>query len=373
MKKFIFIFIIFTFICSFFVFKEINSVYADNNQPNNISVFALDKDDQPLDTSIFYNNVLSVDYASLDDDFKVTFVTNAISGAAQWKKNDVAMEYQNEYQLTLYKTTSNKLQLILVGETRYSFVLIEDGEEQSIDIIVRITDETDARKIIFNTTLNPQQISNNTPTIYFTALLPSTKSHTITYYVKTPNANEYRALQSSSNVYEFNPSKFINSKNGYGLYSFMAMSVETLSSIKTKIHYSQTFNYTASVDTIDVERITISSEIVQNTRARVEACKFTLNNANNIDYNLVHWYIGEKLYCVGSSFVYEPVSTDAYRVVAKYATSSDILTELDSLRIEPQTTGTNLLILYVGIGVAVISLFFAISIIITNKRRDIAW
>ena len=369
MKKITFLFAVFL-LFSGINMALVNSLNSYADSPGQISITAYDKNNHQLENTVFANNTLSLDYGNLEDDFRVTFRTNATNGIAQWKRNDVSLNLP-EYQLTLYKNTTNELQLLLVGDCKYTFVLSNGQDEQSVDINVRITDLQEARKVLFVSSLTPQTISENTPEINFTALLPTTKSYSVTYYVKTPNSNDYALMTGAS----FNPENMVNGINGFGTYSFMAVAEESVSKTKTKIHYSNAINYSTSEITIDVDRITIVSEIVENTRARVEASRFSLTGASNLNYDLVQWYIGDSATpsAVGREFVYEPNTTDAYKVTAKYATTKEALTELDSVRIEPQATGTNLLILYVSAGVIGLSVIFAITIIITNKRRDIAW
>lgn len=344
-------------------------------EPASISITALDKNGNAFDNTVFNNNVLSIDYADMDDNFKVTFRTNATSGAAQWKKDNVALSFQNEYELSLFKTTSNAEQLLLVGDSKYTFLLSNGADTMSVDVNVKITDKTSIRKLLFFSTLSIEEITHNSPAITLKALLPTTKPYTVTYFIKTPNSNEYIPQESTTaNTFVFTPSTMINSNNGYGTYGFMASAVENVSNRDTLLHHSNAISYKAKLDSIDIADVTIEYTVIENTRARVEAGKFILAGIDDLDISLIQWYVGDNILCgVGAEFIYEPTNTDPYRVIAKYATSDQALTKLAEIKIEPQTTGTSLLILYVAGGIAIISIFFTISIIITNKRRDVAW
>jgi len=373
MKKIYILFAIFTLLMGVsFVFMQNKTVCAES--PQDIVILAYDKNDHLFESNIFANNSFVLDYSAMEDDFVVTFKSNAVSGAAQWYKNNEAIPFKNEYLFTLYKNTNDASQLILVGDSKYSFSLTDESGTNSIDISFRVTDTTDSRALLFTTNFPTTDITADSPKVTLSALLPTTKPHSTYFYLKTPNSNEFiKISKEPSDTCEFRPSEIINSSSGFGTYSFMAISTENISNSKVKTHYSKVINYTASVGVIDMEQISINQTVVKNTKARVEAFLFSLSGANNINTNLVYWYVGNTLMGTGADFIYESPSTEPYRITAKYAISSDNLQELDSVRVEPQTTGTGLLLLYVGIGVAFVSILFTITLVITNKRRDNAW
>lgn len=367
MKKTFFIFSLFLGIFgAFFMLQSNPCAYADNET---ISVVARNGYGQTLTLT---NNSFFTDYGSLEDDFSITLDAQVTSGIMQWKKGNVVLS--NEKSLTLYKSTQNTDNLLLVGNTIYTFTVTSEEHTSEVRVQISVTDNDNSMDLIFSRdNESVTTVTKASPSITFKSILPTAKSHTINFYLKVPNQSEYSIVSENTSTYTFDPSKVLNNENGFGNYCVMAVATEKISSSETKTYYSDVvlFSYTEALP--DFTPIKIKSEIVKNTKARVEANKFTLEDADALNTNFIQWYVGDTLQCVGKSFIYEPKSTDLYRVTAKYATSESLLIEIDSVRIQPNPTGTDILILYIAGIVVAISIVFGISIYIFNKKRDVVW
>lgn len=295
----------------------------------------------------------------------------------QWK-NSNGFVLSNSAELILHKKIeSMSNEPIMVGDSTYTVTIINsDGESAEKSILVRISDNK-LLSTIQSFAINeiPESITNSSSALSFYAKLPVVSGVTTTWQIKTPNATSYRDI-ATTEKFTFDPSQMLTPENGYGEYRLFAIAHDSKTS---KTYYSKTFTINASAPELgaNTSAYTISSTVVDNSKANIEAFKFTLSTTANLNVDNIYWYVSENDVLVktstGDFFVYEPTTTDAFKVVAKYKTPSNNLIELASYRGSPQVTGTHILIIYIVVAVAVLSIILAISIKITNKKRDVVW
>lgn len=266
---------------------------------------------------------------------------------------------------------------IMVGDSTYTITIInsETGESSLKNVLIRITDRnmiTSIQSHAIGNFDNPLTISSDP--ITFFAKLPIINGIETTWYIKTPNSTSYRPI-CNEEKFIFEPSQILSSENGYGDYKLFAVALNTATSQK---HYSQTYTVKTVAPKIsqNVAGYSITSKVVDNSRANIEGFKYTLNTTANLDAKNIYWYVSVNDVMVktstGDVFVYEPTTTTSFKVEAKYKTAEGLIT-LASHKESPQVTGTHILIISVLVGVAILSVILTISIKVTNKKRDVVW
>lgn len=364
-----------------------NDVYAEltGYTINITSQIANDDSGQYIDTDKFNSatNTFTADYSDFIETGSISFVGSAVASEEttvvpaftyEWK-NSAGDVLTNSANLVLYKNASTTAQsLILIGETKYVFTITnttDNSSEQKV-ITVKITDSNNACDLHMFLPTVPAEVTNASSELKFSAKLPIVNGSAINWYLKTPNGTAYNLVQSNSEEYLFRPSAVVNNKNGFGTYKVMAIGYNK----NTKSYYYST-DYeiigTEATKNLVTSDYTIAVRVIDNTRANIEAYEYSLTNSSNLNCENIVWYINNIKYATGSTFIYEPSDTDAYKVVAKYKRTDGTITEIATHRQEPNATGTEQLIIYIVVAVAILSAIFAVSIIVTNKKRDVVW
>ncbi len=364
-----------------------NDVYAEleGYTINISSQIANDSSGQYVDTDKFNSatSTFTADYSDFIETGSISFIGSATASEEttttptftyEWK-NSAGDLLTNSSNLVLYKkATTTDQSLILIGETKYVFTIknaTDNTSEQKV-ITVKITDSNNTCDLHMFLPTIPAEVTNASSDLKFSAKLPIVNGSAINWYLKMPNGTAYNSVQSNSEKYTFRPSELVNNKNGFGIYKIMAIGYNK----NTKSYYYST-EYeilgTEATKNLITSDYTIAVRVIDNTRANVEAYEYSLTNSSNLNCENIVWYINNIKYATGSAFIYEPSDTDAYKVVAKYKKTDGTITEIATHRQEPNATGTEQLIIYILVAVAVLSAIFATSIIVTNKKRDVVW
>lgn len=384
MKKMHF-FAIFLLIATIFTFCPKQIAYGELNgyTINVFAQFATGSSGNYSDCENFnaVTNTLLEDYSTFGTNGSLIFTGQAVANgkanstlAYEWKTPSGAV-LTNSSSLILYKNAENPEQpLIMIGETKYVLTITntQDNSFSQIVVTTKITDTSSTCQLLTYTPTIPAEVNSLSDNLSFSAKLPIVNGTTINWYLKTPNSSSFNIVKSNVENYVFTTSSIINNANGFGTYKLMAIAYNK----NTKnSYYSKTIeiNGVETAKTIVQADYTINVKKVDNTKANIEAFYYTLSNSTNLNEQNIFWYINSTRMHSGSSFTYEPLNTDAYKIIVKYQKADGTLIELSNLKQEPATTGTYILIIYIGVAVVILSTILAISIIITNKKRDVVW
>lgn len=369
MKK-TYILLIFLLFFSTVMLVNTKNVYADGPTTFDITFTS----NKPNFNTI--NNTLTFDYGELGSSNAYVSVTAEISNHEtnefdfEWK-NESAEVVSTNNQLLLYKQNSNKKITILVGESKFTLVvsLKNSTVKQQKIVVIKVTDNNDKCKMFLTSNNSQTNIDTSTPPIEISAFMPITAKHSINWYVKTPNSNTYKLATAKSATFSFDPGEYITGENGLGDYLIVATATDS----KNKVYYSSAIKYNATPERSDVDIIyEIVSQKAKNTRANVQATTYTLNSTNGLDPTKIFWYVNDTRICSGESMTYEPDKTDEYTVTAKYQQGTNMFV-LATTMAKPLPTNIYVYVLC-GAGVLLaITAIFAISIAVTNKKRDVVW
>ena len=281
----------------------------------------------------------------------------------------------NNSKLALDKICSETgSHLIYVGTKHYQISITGSGVEISQTLTVDITDTSN--QIIVTKMSEPfgmdasgaYLIDKNSVPFQVQSILSKLKVDcTTNWFLKTPNSSSFDLL-ASGNVCSLSPASLVTSTNGFGEYKLFAGAQS--SSI---LYTSEIITFKASAGTVVPENYHITSKVVDNSKAEVQAFTYTLENASldGIDFSKVIWYVNGVRQAKGETFTYEPTNNEKYVVEVKYKGAS--LTSLGTIETTPKSTGTLKMILFIAGGVAVISVIFGLVVKAFNKRRDNIW
>lgn len=284
----------------------------------------------------------------------------------------------SEFLVLTNEYNSNSGYIITVGKKTYTIEITGEAINKTADLVVEITDnaygqiiETQISRPLETNSNGDYKITKNSTEFYINSILCKTPStETINWYYKTPNSSTFDIYETNQKNCKITPANLVSSRNGFGLYKFYASAQSNATLYTSKIICFET---TAESLNDDTTRYVITQKVIGNTKAELEAFTFTLENAEKdcLDFNKILWYINDVKVGVGESFSYEPTSGETFVVKAQYKGAS--LTPLAELTTTPKATGTLKLVLYVIGGVVVLSVIFAISVKILNKKRDVVW
>ena len=390
MKK-IAIFSVFLLILSFSVLIFPNSTYAKID--NYTISITCDVQGALSDSYTFSANKFTADYSIFADNGSITFTASAVSNLEnpeddqieyQWLNSDKKVISESE-NLILYKSISalNLDGQIIQTDYRttqsnyqsvYVLVVLNKTKNQKDEILVSVS-ISDENKLLEMQSLSsniPATVYNQSEDISFYAIVPTLANNEVNWFIKYPNSTSFE-LMASGNKCVFSPSALINPKIGYGEFKVIA-----ICKTSSKTFYSKTYTINSQPSAFVYDgpgSIAILNTKIENSKAKIEAFVYSLSKTTNMDYSNIYWYINGESVAVGDSFVYEPTSTDKYKVSVKYKDpNTGVLSEiLDSHDEAPQTTDTHILILAILACVAVLSGILAISIVVTNKKRDVVW
>ncbi len=371
------IFLIILMIFSFFFIKFNDSkiLKAENNY--NIQI-------QASNNLTLNENVYSCGYKDITF---LTFTAQVYNKTAQ-ASGDFVFEWKDvstSDKKTVSETatlTLNKIvgdNIIKVGATTFE-VTAKSNSDQSINctktIIVDVKDDASHQLIItkVNSELSQSDdsynLSNTSSTFTVSSMLAMDKADcTINWYLKTPSSSTFN-FYSSGESCTITPSELINSKNGFGNYKLYA-SAQTSGVLYT----SKIINFIAKANDpkSDANSYSITSKVINNSKAELEAFQFTLKNADTdcLDFNKIIWYVNNVKMGKGETFSYEPTTSETFTVSAKYQKAN--MVDLSETSITPKTTGSLKLIISICACVVVISSIFAIYVVRLNKKRDVVW
>lgn len=327
-------------------------------------------------------SVFAADYSDIANAGSITFIGKEVAIGEEATSKTFTYKWQsasgqimsNSSNLTLYKTaTEYDTPLIAVGETRYKLTITDESNnilEKAIS--VRITDTYNSCSLCTFDPIIPAEINSSSTPLVFGAKLPIVNGTSINWYLKTSKSTNYVLMAANKEQFVLDPSSTINNQNGFGTYQIIAIAYNK----NTKqYYYSKTYslNTIERSTSIDQSQFKIVSNVVNNTKAKIEAFSYSIENSENLNVENIIWYLNDIRVGTGETFTYEPTTTDAYKISAKYKKSDNAIVEIGTLREVPGATGTLELILWILAGVAVLSAIFAASIIITNKKRDVVW
>lgn len=327
-------------------------------------------------------NTFNADYAYFIDSGAICFSASltpdgdnnaSIMPVYEWKTSSGTI-VSTSSDLVLKKTISSPTDpMIIIGESRYVCTItnLADGSFEEVGVTVKITDSNTCKMQTFSSNI-PESVTKLNSILSFFAKLPIASGTTINWYLKTPNSTEFSLVLSNSETFDFEPASLINAQNGYGKYQIMAIGNNKNTN---QYYYGKIYSIFGTTPNPDFAetKYNISSKIVENTKANIEAFKYTLTNIQNLNPDQIYWYINNTRMSSGTTFTYEPQATDAYKIIAKYKNDDGTIIELDTIKQEPKVTGTYILFIYIGAGVLALTIIFSISIIVTNKKRDVVW
>ena len=286
--------------------------------------------------------------------------------------------YTNEIVLYRDLNEAKNLNLLVqAGNSRVSLIVTINNipTQYDINLLISDTSNTVSLQTYCSGNLNGT-IYKNSPEITFNAIIPTTTTSNISWYIKTPQETKYNFVTNAS-TYTFKPSEVLNKYNGYGTYNVMA-----IGTLGQKTFYSQIYTINSKQNSLVLGpgHVTIKSTETQNTMASVQAFTYSLSSSTivveDLDFNNIYWYINNVKVATGETYTYEPTTTDKFSVSVKYY---DGVTPLSSTQViakieqSPRNTGTYIYILAIVGIVAILSGILTISIIISNKKRDVVW
>jgi len=384
MKK-IKIFLLIFFAFSIFICFPNTKAKADGTYNIKISTDAIYSDETDLANYTFV--------ANYEDNEYITFIATLYEGEIESSISNLNYEWSeitssqdengivvsSSKNFVLDKIYNNDqqadLNLMKVGEKKYRVKITGDAVNCLVELSVRIDDSTGqiistklSRPLPTNTN-GEYVLSNKSSYLTISAILckPSV-DHTINWYYKTPNSCSFDLYKENGDC-NINPTDLITSNNGFGNYYFYA-SAQTSSVLYTSKMI--VFNTTAG-EVNDTLNYSITKSVIANTKANVEAYTFKLENAaaDGLDFNKILWYVNDQKVGKGETFSYEPTDTRPFIVKAQYQGAN--LIELAQMSTTPKSTGTLTMILYIVGAVVILSVIFAISLKIQNKKRDVVW
>lgn len=342
------------------------------------------------------NNTLKMDYSYFINGGMIYFSavveeteqqTEVSSTLYSWKQGDKLITESKDLVLYSEFLSANlNRPLIEIGTTRYTLTVkhivhAEGGDitqTQDVGIIVVITDEQNLIDMHHTTSSPiPSTVNIATSPIKFYAKIPTTNQTSYSWLLKTPTNTNYQIV-SQENSFTFTPSEIITN-NGFGEYKIMVIGETTL--VKDKKFYSPIYVINATPETIIAPdnngTYNIKSKDVKNSYAQIEAFEYSItankqNDLNNIEWDKLFWYVNGIKVAQGKSFIYEPTTTDQYKVEAKYSTTTG-LSVIASYSEKPEPTGMYILYISIAVGIVVVGIILYISIKISNKKRDVVW
>lgn len=379
MKK-INIFLLLLSIFSFcLIFVETNKVKAEGTYTIKITTDAIGTDNSNIDEYYFEAN-----YSA---NSSIVFTANLYDGlnkidnsfTYEWKdvSTNVVVCTSGVFELNKLYSTDTK-NLLSIDEKTYKLTVKGNSIDQSVDFKVNIIDDVNGQIILTNVSRplevnvdGSYKISNKVSTFQLKAVLSKAKVDcTINWYLKTPNSSTFNLYAQDNSSCTITPSELIGSDNGFGLYKFYACAQTSSVLYTSKMIY---FEATAGELNSNLNVYTITQKTINNTKSDLEAYTYTLEHAKDdcLDFNKIIWFVNGKKLGTGESFSYEPTTTATYVVTAQYQGAN--LVELSSIETTPRSTGALKLALYILGGVAIISIIFAISVKVINKKRDVVW
>lgn len=343
-----------------------------------------DSTGQYLDASGFNSatSVFTADYSDFLGNSSITFTGKEVPSDQNPSSKTFVYKWQSatgkvvshSANLTLYKTSNwFDTQLISFGETRYKLTITdEQGNTLEKAISVRITDNLNACKLFTYDPIIPAEVNSLSEPLEFSAKLPIVNGTSINWYVKKPNSANYILAETNKEQFVFDPAVMVNNQNGFGEYQVLAIAQNKNTK---KYYYSKTYfiNAVEKATSINQEEYKIISKVINNTKAKIEAFKYSIQNSENLNVENIYWYLNDVRVATGETFTYEPTTTDVYKIIAKYKKSDNAIVEIGTHRETPNATGTLELILVLLACGVVLSAIFATSIIVTNKKRDVIW
>ena len=340
----------------------------------------------------FNANKFVADYSIIKEDGFISFTASAINNIEGEQKDVIEYQWLNSERkvisdnqnLKLYKSLSQldlDRQIIKTNftnkqtsrESIYVLVVVNKTKNQKdeIPVTVSITDTNNELKMQTLSSDIPEKVYSHSEDIDFYAIMPTVATNEISWFVKQPGSTSYE-LKATGNMFTFSPTKMIDPNVADGEYKIVALCKTT-----SKTYYSKVHTINASTLTFEnpgLGAISILNAKVQNSRAKIEAFRYSLSNTENMNYSNIYWYVNGVRVASGASFVYEPITTEKYKVTVKYNDPIKGLSDiLDSHDETPENTDTYILILAVIGAVIVLSGILAASIIVTNKKRDVVW
>lgn len=379
MKKLQF-FIIFAIFLSFsFVFFNVKTIKADGDYTIKITTDAVCTKDTNLDLNYF-----NIGYSQNDI---IQFSAEVFEGDTELDSNDLTYKWSVFGTETIVCTNSvftlkkefseNSQEIIMLGEKKYTLNISGTNFNKDVHFSIDVVDDA-SHEIILTKISRPLEtndqgayvVTNKTSKFTIQALLAKTKVDcTINWYLKTPNSSSYDMVVLNGD-FIVDPSKIITSENGFGTYKIYA-SAQSSSVLFT----SKTICLEAVAGELstDLVKYKITKTVIKNSKAELEAFKFTLDNANEdgLDYNRIVWYLNNQKVAIGQNFSYEPTTSESFVVSVQYQNAN--LVFLDETQTTPHATGTLKFVLYIAGAVAVLSAIFAISVKRLNKKRDVIW
>ncbi len=404
MKKFAFFCCFLLIFGSFTIFNlNKNNVHAETTNPLEgfdivFNVENLTPDSDPI---VLANNTASFNYSDVDSGSAIKIsasltqpaeLQDSVAANFTWTQSEKTISQNNH--ITLYKTITNKNQIpIVVGSTTYNVTATFTiaSEPLTLNKTIKITASAPANntgatvQVFYETENNQPTITKSSSTFKLYAIYPLNTTQTISWMYKSPNSAKYVFIgepqenKGSLSTTAINPATLISEELGLGTYSFVACV-----KVGGTYYYSEPINITASQDISIVgssvfkeNEICIIKSKATNSVAHIQATKFSIKNADKINADNIVWYVSvneEQPIRVarGSSFIYEPTSTNSYRVAAKYIEENTITT-IDTLVVSPKATNTWVVFVVIGASIAVLSGILVFTIVKLNKKRDVVW
>ncbi len=387
MKKSVF-FAIFLSILSFGAFFYSTKAHAEG-QEYNITISA--KMNSTTLNEEYFNpqtNTLSINYSELSSaenntitlTADVTSINQDAPGTIlsyEWKLGDNILSTQSKLILNT-KILKKDDNLLLIGESRYTLTIRDpntNAEQQKLIKVVVKAQSSEYKVLTLKDGIN-NTVTRNSEPFSLHAYLPVATNHSIIWMIKLPNQVTYTTISEQSSV-TINPKDLLSSQFNMCVLDFIAVATHgtnTYYSEKISIQYVPKFYEDTTPNTTGYK---IQKNEAENTKASIEATKFSIINGENLNCEHILWYVENTLVANGASFIYEPTTKETYVVKAKYfyttADGKSNIAELDSVEITPKATNTWILFVSIGATVVVLSIILAISIIHTNKKRDVVW
>ena len=209
-----------------------------------------------------------------------------------------------------------------------------------------------------------QTVGDNNQPINLTASIPTTETYTITWYLKKADTNIYQKQNSNGQVFLFNP--VIYSTGVYKVFA-EAYTNQTQLTVRSDILVIELKTKPADIE----KKFDIMYKEYNNAETNVTAYECSVEASEYYKEDEIVWYINDIQIAQGSHFNFIPQFADDYVIMVRLRNATG--TSTNSIAVRARSVESTNIWLYIAIAVVVLIGICALSIVISNKKREKIW